>query len=352
MGSAQLSRRWRRVWRPAAPLGAVLGAAARGAEAPGVTAAGGAGRPGASALVSACAAVAAAPRAGTSPAGGAGPAAHPRRAGGATAAWTASAETAAGASTAARTAAAAAMAATAAGAATARRALREVRSGRLSAAARSLLADPPAPSTPAVWRKACGLFPPAAPGLATAASVAAAFPADLNAAEAAAATLPAPATLSRGGVEAAIRSAGAGKAPGPSGLWVEHLWAMAPDGQDALIEVLLLLAGGRCCPPSATRETAPRRGWRWWTARRSPRRWRGWALAGGRGCCPRRRWLASLVHALRADAAYSPALATIRDDQVRVPVVAADGGEVRLGPPGCPARGGPAARPRLPSFGC
>lgn len=235
---------------------------------------------------------------------------------------------------------------------TQRRALRKVRSGRLSAAARSLLADPPAPSTPAVWRKACGLFPPAAPGLATAASVTAAFPADLNAAEAAAATLPAPATLSRGGVEAAIRSAGAGKAPGPSGLWVEHLWAMAPVGQDALIGVLLLLAGGRCCPPSATRETAPRRGWRWWTARRSPRRWRGWALAGGRGCCPRRRWLASLVDALRADAAYSPALATIRDDQVRVPVVAADGGEVRLGPPGCPARGGPAARPRLPSFGC
>ena len=129
-----------------------------------------------------------------------------------------------------------------------RRALRQLRSGRLSAAARSLLAEPPAPKSPAVWRKACALFARAAPGLATAASVAAAFPADLEAAEAAAAASPAPAALSRAAVEAAIRSAGPGKSPGPSGLRVEHLWALAADGQDALVEVLLLLAGGPALP--------------------------------------------------------------------------------------------------------
>ncbi|KAK1867171.1 hypothetical protein I4F81_009680 [Pyropia yezoensis] len=124
-----------------------------------------------------------------------------------------------------------------------RRALRQVRSGRLSAAARSLLAAPAAAKTPAVWAKACRLFPPAAPELTAAASVAAAFPAELVAAEAAATDAPAPATLSRAAVETAIRSAAAGKAPGPSGLRTEHLWALAPDGQDVLVEVLLLLAG-------------------------------------------------------------------------------------------------------------
>ncbi|GAB0498621.1 hypothetical protein MMPV_009967 [Pyropia vietnamensis] len=124
-----------------------------------------------------------------------------------------------------------------------RRALRQVRCGRLSAAARSLLAAPAAAKTPAVWAKACALFPPASPAMATARAVAAAFPAELEAAEAAATATPAPSSLPRAAVETAIRSAAAGKAPGPSGLRTEHLWALASDGQDALVEVLLFLAG-------------------------------------------------------------------------------------------------------------
>ncbi|GAB0498740.1 hypothetical protein MMPV_010088 [Pyropia vietnamensis] len=56
-----------------------------------------------------------------------------------------------------------------------RRALRLVRAGRLSAAARTLLADEPAPHTAAVWRKATSLFPPATSASASAASVEAEF---------------------------------------------------------------------------------------------------------------------------------------------------------------------------------
>jgi len=52
-----------------------------------------------------------------------------------------------------------------------RRAVRLARVGRLSAAARALRADPPAPQTPTEERKARGLFPPASPDLATAASI-------------------------------------------------------------------------------------------------------------------------------------------------------------------------------------
>ncbi|GAB0497972.1 hypothetical protein MMPV_009310 [Pyropia vietnamensis] len=52
-----------------------------------------------------------------------------------------------------------------------KRALREVRCGRLSAAVRSLVAEPPAPQMAAVWAKAQRLFPPANPSLATTATV-------------------------------------------------------------------------------------------------------------------------------------------------------------------------------------
>lgn len=123
-----------------------------------------------------------------------------------------------------------------------RRALRQVRCGRLSAAARSLLAPPAPAMTPAVWNKACRLFPLAVPDLAAAASVAATFPSELEAAEAAAIEAPAPSSLSWAAAEKAIRSAAAVEAPGPSGLRVEHLWALALDGRDASSEVLLLLA--------------------------------------------------------------------------------------------------------------
>jgi len=60
-----------------------------------------------------------------------------------------------------------------------RRAVRLARVGRLSAAARALRADPPAPQTPADHREARGLLPPAAPDMATPAWIEAGFSADL-----------------------------------------------------------------------------------------------------------------------------------------------------------------------------
>ncbi|GAB0494469.1 hypothetical protein MMPV_005762 [Pyropia vietnamensis] len=122
-----------------------------------------------------------------------------------------------------------------------RRALRLVRAGRLSAAARTLLADEPAPHTAAVWRKAASLFPPATSASASAASVEAGF-ADLLAD---AAELGDGATVPRGvtreAVREAIRCAPRAAAPGPSGLRPEHLWALERGGQDALVGVVELL---------------------------------------------------------------------------------------------------------------
>lgn len=122
-----------------------------------------------------------------------------------------------------------------------RRALRLVRAGRLSAAARALVADEPAPHSAAVWRKALLLFPPAASASTSAASVEAEF-GDLLADAADfgdAATVPRGVT--REAVADAIRRAARGAAPGPSGLRVEHLWALEGGGQDALVGVLELL---------------------------------------------------------------------------------------------------------------
>ncbi|GAB0492091.1 hypothetical protein MMPV_003350 [Pyropia vietnamensis] len=66
-----------------------------------------------------------------------------------------------------------------------------------------------------------------------------------------------------------------------------------------------------------------------------PPRWGGWASGGGARVLPAAA-LASWVDALRAGAAYSPALAAIRDDLLRSPVAAADGGpEPPPPPPGC-----------------
>ncbi|GAB0497407.1 hypothetical protein MMPV_008739 [Pyropia vietnamensis] len=124
-----------------------------------------------------------------------------------------------------------------------RRALRQARHGRLSAAARTLLSEPPAPRTPAVWAKAQQLFPPSSPDLATAASVEAAFPDELAALAAAAGQLAVPRTVSRDTVTLAIRAAPRGSSPGLSGLRVEHLWALAEGGGEALVGVVLLLTG-------------------------------------------------------------------------------------------------------------
>jgi len=124
-----------------------------------------------------------------------------------------------------------------------RRALRQVAAGRLSAAARSLVAEEAAPQTGAAWAKAQALFPPATPTLATRATVQAAFPAELAEAAAFGARRAAAPGVTRAGVAAVVREAPRGKAPGPSGLRVEHLWALDAAGRDALGGVLVLLAG-------------------------------------------------------------------------------------------------------------
>jgi len=124
-----------------------------------------------------------------------------------------------------------------------RRALRQAAAGRLSAAALSLLAEPLAPQTWAMWLKALALFPCSSPDLATTASVEEEFEAELKEAEAFGAKASTPKSVTREGVAAAIRSAPRGKAPGPSGLRVEHLWALDAGGRGALVGVVVLLAG-------------------------------------------------------------------------------------------------------------
>ena len=123
-----------------------------------------------------------------------------------------------------------------------RRALRQVWRGRLSAAARTLQGAPAAPHTCAVWRAAQRLFPRAAPGLATTASVEAEFGPELDVAAAQGAAGGAPSGLSAATVVSTIRSAARGSAPGPSGLRMEHLWALAEDGREAQVGVVQLLA--------------------------------------------------------------------------------------------------------------
>ena len=124
-----------------------------------------------------------------------------------------------------------------------RRALRLVRAGRLSAAARALTAAPVAPRTPAVWAKALGLFAPARPGLATTAPVKAELQASLAAAAAFSQTTGVPTALPRAAADEAIRRVPRGSAPGPSGLRMEHLRALGDEGQAALAGVVNVLAG-------------------------------------------------------------------------------------------------------------
>jgi len=117
-----------------------------------------------------------------------------------------------------------------------------VAAGRLSAAMRALRGTPTAPGTPATWRTAGALFPPAISATATMASVEAAFPAELAKAAAFGAAAAAAPALSAATVTAAIRSLGRDTAPGPSGLRPEHLWALPAAGRDALVSVVRLLA--------------------------------------------------------------------------------------------------------------
>jgi len=105
------------------------------------------------------------------------------------------------------------------------------------------MSKPPVPSTRAVWRKANRLFPRGTPDLPTAESVAAAFPEELKEVAAFGERLKAPLKVMREGVAAAIRGAGRGKAPGPSGLRVEHLWALDARERDALVGVVSMRAG-------------------------------------------------------------------------------------------------------------
>ncbi|KAK1866515.1 hypothetical protein I4F81_009031 [Pyropia yezoensis] len=129
-----------------------------------------------------------------------------------------------------------------------RRALRLVVAGRLSAAARALTGDPPALRSLAVWLKALRLFPRAGPGQATPASVEADFAASLSRAAEFGGRATTPRHVSREAVTLAIRSAPRRSAPGPSGLRMEHLWALGDAGRDALVGVVSLLV----CETSVT----------------------------------------------------------------------------------------------------
>jgi len=127
-----------------------------------------------------------------------------------------------------------------------RRALRRLAHGQLRGCVQTLTGQPVAAETDAVRHKTSTLFPATTPDLATAESLAAAFPDQLAAAkvfgDARAGT--APRQLVAETVGAVIRSAARGKAPGPSGLRSEHIWALSSAGRDALVRVVQLLASG------------------------------------------------------------------------------------------------------------
>jgi len=124
-----------------------------------------------------------------------------------------------------------------------RLAVRLARVGRLRAAARALRADPPVPQTPAVERKARGLFPPAATDLATPASIEEGFPDELAPAEAHGRRSTVPAAVPWDAAVPAVRTEPRGSSPGPSGTRMEDLWALGEEGRDALVGVVLLLTG-------------------------------------------------------------------------------------------------------------
>jgi len=122
-------------------------------------------------------------------------------------------------------------------------ALRQVAAGRPSAAERSLVVEEAAPQTGAAWANARTQFPRATPALATRALVQASFPAEMAEAAVLGARRGAAPGVTRDGVAAVVREAPRGKAPGPSGIRLEHLWALDAARRDALEGVLVLLAG-------------------------------------------------------------------------------------------------------------
>jgi len=127
-----------------------------------------------------------------------------------------------------------------------RRALRRLAHGQLRGCVQTLTGQPAAAETDAVRDKTSTLFPADTPDLATAESLAAALPDQLAAAKAfgdsRAGT--APRQLAAETVGAVIRSAARGKAPGPSGLRMEQMWALSSAGRDALVRFVQLLASG------------------------------------------------------------------------------------------------------------
>jgi len=113
--------------------------------------------------------------------------------------------------------------------------------------------------TPAVWDKALRLFPPDAPGLATQATVEAAFPAGLASAAAFGRRSALPSVLPREAVDATIRRAPRGSAPGLSGLRIQHILAVGGEGQGDVAAVVRLLTGEaavRRVPPLAAHALA------------------------------------------------------------------------------------------------
>jgi len=139
-----------------------------------------------------------------------------------------------------------------------RRALRRLAHGQLRGCVQTLTGHLVAAESDALRDKTSTLFPPATLNLATADTLAATFPVQLAAAkafeEARAGAAPRP--LAAETVVATIRSAARGKARGPSGLRMEHLWALKSAGRDALLRVVQLLAsadGVDKVPPAARR---------------------------------------------------------------------------------------------------
>jgi len=138
------------------------------------------------------------------------------------------------------------------------RALRRLAHGQLRGCVQTLTGQPVAAETDEVRAKTSSLFPAATPELATADSLAAAFPVELEKAnafgEARAGTEPR--RLAAETVVATSRSAARGKAPGPSGIRMEHLLALTSAGRDALVRVVQLLSsadGAHQVPPVARR---------------------------------------------------------------------------------------------------
>jgi len=139
-----------------------------------------------------------------------------------------------------------------------RRALRRLAHGQLWGCVQTLTGQQVAAETNAVRAKTSILFPAATLELATADSQASAFPTELAAAKAfgAARAGTEPRQLAAETVVATIRLAARGKAPGPSGLRMEHLWALTSAGRVALVRVVQLLSsaeGVDQVPPVARR---------------------------------------------------------------------------------------------------